>query len=55
MMVPRRLACGVASALACLDVVTHLENRIRVEGLDIALSRVLRRGEPVEPVMAVPR
>ncbi len=38
-------------ALACLDAVVHLENRMRVEGLDIALSRALRK--PVAG--AVPR
>jgi hypothetical protein len=42
-------------ALACLDAVVHLENRMRVEGLDIALSRALRRGAPTAPVLAVPR
>ncbi len=41
-------------ALGCLDAVTHLETRVRVEGLDIALSRAVRRGMPVEPVLAVP-
>jgi hypothetical protein len=42
-------------ALACLDAVVHLENRMRVEGLDIALSRALHRNRPVEPALAVPR
>ncbi|MEN3309977.1 MAG: hypothetical protein V7603_6179 [Micromonosporaceae bacterium] len=42
-------------ALACLDAVLHLENRMRVEGLDIALSRALRRGAPTAPILAVPR
>jgi hypothetical protein len=47
---------GVAyPALACLDAVLHLENRMRVEGLDIALSRALRRGTPAASVLAVPR
>jgi hypothetical protein len=43
------------SALACLDAVLHLENRMRVEGLDIALSRAERQGTPAAPVMAVPQ
>jgi hypothetical protein len=42
-------------ALACLDAVLHLENRMRVEGLDIALSRALRLGAPTAQVLAVPR
>jgi hypothetical protein len=42
-------------ALACLDAVVHLENRMRVEGLDLALSRALRRDRPAEPALAVPR
>ncbi|HET6211248.1 MAG TPA: hypothetical protein VFE14_00090 [Micromonosporaceae bacterium] len=41
--------------LGCLDAVLHLEARMRVEGLDIALGRALRRGEPLEPALAVPR
>lgn len=40
--------------LGCLDAVLHLEARMRTEGLDIALSRALRRGESVEPALAVP-
>jgi hypothetical protein len=42
-------------ALGCLDAVVHLENRMRVEGLDIALSRALRQHRPTEPALAVPR
>lgn len=41
--------------LGCLDAVLHLETRMRVEGLDIALGRALRRGESLEPWLAVPR
>jgi hypothetical protein len=41
--------------LACLDAVLHLETRMRTEGLDIALGRALRRGEPAALVLAVPR
>ena len=39
--------------LACLDAVVHLENRMRVEGLDIALARALHSGAPTAPVLAV--
>lgn len=39
--------------LACLDAVVHLENRMRVEGLDLALSRALHSGAPTAPVLAV--
>jgi hypothetical protein len=42
-------------ALGCLDAVVHLETRMRVEGLDIALSRALRGQRPTEPALAVPR
>ncbi|MPZ26423.1 MAG: hypothetical protein GEV12_08190 [Micromonosporaceae bacterium] len=37
--------------LACLDVVLHLEARMRTEGLDIALRRSLHRG--VDPTPAL--
>jgi hypothetical protein len=40
------------AALGCLDAVLHLENRMRVEGLDLALSRALRRGVPPERILA---
>lgn len=40
--------------LGCLDAVLHVETRMRVEGLDIALGRALRRDEPIEPALAVP-
>jgi hypothetical protein len=43
------------AALGCLDAVLHLDTRMRVEGLDIALSRALRTNRPPEPVLAVPR
>ncbi|GIH11999.1 hypothetical protein [Rugosimonospora africana] len=54
------LAWGIVNsiaypALACLDAVVHVENRMRVEGLDLALSRALRRDRPTEPALAVPR
>jgi hypothetical protein len=41
--------------LACLDAVLHLEARMRVEGLDLMLSRALRRGTSVEQALAVVR
>lgn len=40
------------AALGCLDAVLHLENRMRVEGLDLALSRALRRGVPADRILA---
>jgi len=43
------------AALGCLDAVLHLDTRMRVEGLDIALSRALRTNRPPEPALAVPR
>jgi hypothetical protein len=46
------IAYGV---LGCLDAVLHLENRMRVEGLDIAVTRARRRGEPADLALAVPR
>jgi hypothetical protein len=39
------------SVLGCFDAVLHLENRMRVEGLDIALTRTLRRGAPTERIL----
>jgi hypothetical protein len=42
-------------ALACLDAVLHLENRMRVEGLDLALSRAEHTGTPAATILAVPR
>jgi hypothetical protein len=43
---------GIAYAtLACLDAVLHLETRMRVEGLDIALGRARAPGPPA---LAVP-
>ncbi len=41
--------------LGCLDVVLHLETRMRTEGLDIALRRSLRRGVATDSALAVPR
>lgn len=41
-------------ALACLDVLLHLEARMRTEGLDIALRRSLARGTDPTPVLARP-
>ncbi|MEU6073242.1 hypothetical protein [Micromonospora sp. NPDC047074] len=41
-------------ALACLDAVLHLENRMRTEGLDIRLSRA-REGTPEAVLLAVGR
>ena len=40
------------AALGCLDAVLHLENRMRVEGLDLALGRALRRGVPTDRILA---
>jgi hypothetical protein len=42
------------ATLGCLDAVLQLETRMRVEGLDIAVSRALRTDRPVEPALAVP-
>jgi hypothetical protein len=39
------------AVLGCLDAVLHLENRMRVEGLDLALGRALRRGIPAEQIL----
>jgi len=39
------------AALGCLDAVLHVENRMRVEGLDLALSRALRRGVPPDRIL----
>ena len=39
------------AVLGCLDAVLHVENRMRVEGLDIALGRALRRGVPPERIL----
>ena len=41
--------------IACLDATLHLETRMRIEGLDIMLSRALRRGLPIDAALAVPR
>ncbi len=40
------------AVLGCLDAVLHVENRMRVEGLDLALSRALRRGVPPDRILA---
>jgi hypothetical protein len=49
------LADAVAYAAAgCLDAVLHLETRIRLEGLDIAVGNSRRRGQPVAGVLVVP-
>ena len=39
------------AVLGCLDAVLHLETRMRVEGLDLALSRAARRGIPAEQIL----
>jgi hypothetical protein len=39
------------AVLGCFDAVLHLENRMRVEGLDIALARTLRRGAPADRIL----
>ncbi len=41
--------------LGCLDVALHLDTRMRTEGLDIALSRTVRRGVLADRALAVPR
>jgi hypothetical protein len=41
--------------LGCLDVVLHLEARMRTEGLDILLRGALRRGVAADNALAVPR
>ncbi|HLU43447.1 MAG TPA: hypothetical protein VKZ67_00250 [Natronosporangium sp.] len=46
-------ACGYP-ALACLDVMLHLEARMRTEGLDLALRRSLARGTDPTPVLVRP-
>ncbi|OLB75352.1 MAG: hypothetical protein AUI14_21200 [Actinobacteria bacterium 13_2_20CM_2_71_6] len=43
------------AVLGCLDAVLHLENRMRVEGLDLTLGRALRRGVPVEQILGARR
>jgi len=40
--------------LGCLDTALHLDIRMRVEGLDIALRRQLKRGVSAEGALAVP-
>lgn len=40
------------AVLGCLDAVLHVENRMRVEGLDLALGRALRRGVPPDRILA---
>ena len=42
------------TTIAGIDAAAHLETRIRTEGLDIALGRAVRTGQPVEPVLAAP-
>lgn len=50
------LADTVAYAAAgCLDAVMHLEARIRLEGLDIAVGSARRRGTPVADALLVPQ
>jgi hypothetical protein len=47
-----------ATAYACMasvDATAHLETRMRLEGLDLELSRVLRIGAPVPDALVVPR
>src|SRR2546429_37231 len=39
------------AVLGCLDAVLHLETRMRVEGLDLALGRAARRGIPAEQIL----
>jgi hypothetical protein len=39
-------------AIGCLDAVLYLENRMRVEGLDLALARGLRNGVRPERILA---
>jgi hypothetical protein len=39
------------AALGCLDAVLHLEARMRVEGLDLALDRAMRQGIPAQQIV----
>lgn len=43
------LACNTAgyAMLACVDAVTHIEARVRTEGLDIAIARMRDRGRAI--------
>lgn len=34
--------------LACVDAVLHIETRVRTEGLDVVVSRMRARGQPVD-------
>jgi hypothetical protein len=43
------------AAGGCVDAVVHLEARIRMEALDIAVGNARRRGLPIREVLAVPR
>lgn len=46
---------GVYALIAAVDATTHLETRMRLEGLDLELSRALRGGTSVPDALAVPR
>jgi len=39
------------SMLGCVDAALYLETRFRLQGMDIALSRAIERGEPVEAIL----
>jgi hypothetical protein len=47
-----------ATMYACIasgDAASHLETRIRVEGLDLEMNRSIRLGTPIAEALAVPR
>jgi hypothetical protein len=41
--------------LGCVDAALYLETRYRLQGMDIALSRAIRRREPVEAILVRPQ
>jgi hypothetical protein len=43
------------ASIASLDATVHLETRMRLEGLDIALGRAGATGRPPASVLAAPR
>jgi hypothetical protein len=45
----------VYACLAAVDATTHLETRMRLEGLDMELNRAVRGGIPIADALVVPR
>ncbi len=45
----------VYATIAGIDASSHLQTRIRTEGLDISIGRAARAGQPLESALAVPR